>query len=122
SCIGGCGHDDVRERECACSVRDSRMRNEGRGSSESRARVLIEHFPQIIQALAAGDGDGVDASLVPRFRETRGTRRWPGAPVAFDIVDLRSPRTETAAEKLASAAAAKDDDALARNGRQPGQG
>src|SRR3954464_754166 len=94
------------------------MRYEHGCRAQALAPLVAEKIPEIAQAHAAGEGDGVDAPVAPCFHETGDSTARLRAPIALDEVDAGATVRERVRKQLASAVAAEDGDALAANVRQ----
>ena len=87
---------------------DPRMRDERRAAPPRGARRVVGERPQIVEAFARRDRDGIDPAFAKRLGESRRAAFGLRAAIARDVVDVRSARAQRVAQMLAAAVAAKD--------------
>ena len=101
-------------------LRDARMRDERRHRGPADAGRRRDLRPQVVEALAAGQRDGVDAAFGERLVEAAGAGRLQPR-IAGHVVDLGAARDQRRRELVAAGVAAKDRDALAADVGEFGQ-
>ena len=95
--IAGRSLDDMAATQFTRHSGNPRMRCKKRGLLQQRLAGRADHRKQITHTFAAGDGHGMQGIADPGLQQRGRSGIGPGTAITFDIVHLRTTRSESIA-------------------------